>query len=496
MSTFRDINQLRKANKTAEAYQTAVEALKSDPDDLWLKRAMAWVLYDLLKASAEAGNLSDFLQRIEELKQLNMPKTEQMFMENLPWAIYTMLEHIPQNGLAECTSLFNAIQGIPFVSCAAYSVMFRGFHQHRGGWNDYISFCDWWNFEHFLVEDYNEYRFTDKSGKMQTVMSLVEQAYIGYSNALLASMKQEKIHEFLPRIVALSKRRPDYAYFPYFISKLYLSVGEKASAFEAILPFVKSKPNDFWVWQCLGESTDDDSVRFACYSRALTCRAKPQMLVALKLKYAEQLVGRGFYSEARTELDEVLAIRQKEGWRIPEELYDKINTQWYSQAKKLPSNRKFYVQYTEVAEKLIYPDMQTEEVMVFDINVSRTIVNFVRLDGSRGFFNYRKMRKIEFRVGQVLLLKIQVKKENGFVEVLSCNICEDRSRWKERCSSFSGEFHRFEGKRVGLVLDRGKQVFLPTVLAVQLSEGEKVAGYAVKSYDAKQKRLGWTAVEI
>jgi len=47
--SFKEIKELRQAGKLDEALQMANQALEAEPDNIWNKRAAAWVYYDYLK---------------------------------------------------------------------------------------------------------------------------------------------------------------------------------------------------------------------------------------------------------------------------------------------------------------------------------------------------------------------------------------------------------------------------------------------------------------
>ena len=48
------ITQLRKSGKVEDAYALAKKSLDAEPDNFYLRSAMAWVLYERIKRSAES----------------------------------------------------------------------------------------------------------------------------------------------------------------------------------------------------------------------------------------------------------------------------------------------------------------------------------------------------------------------------------------------------------------------------------------------------------
>ena len=67
----KEIKELRQAGKLEEAYAMALTEMQADPNNIWGKRNMSWVLYAQMSDSAE--NLPLFLLKLEELKSLELP---------------------------------------------------------------------------------------------------------------------------------------------------------------------------------------------------------------------------------------------------------------------------------------------------------------------------------------------------------------------------------------------------------------------------------------
>ncbi len=112
-------------------------------------------------------------------------------------------------------------------------------------------------------------------------MSIAEQAYIAYAKHLLPKQSpygiefnRNKVEEFLTQLDSIIDKHPEYQYPPYFKAKLLLALGDKEDTLNAILPFARKKRNDFWVWQLLGETLNENpDIEFACYCKALSCKS-------------------------------------------------------------------------------------------------------------------------------------------------------------------------------------------------------------------------------
>ena len=64
----KEIKELRQAGKLEEAYAMAEAEMQLEPENIWTKRNISWVIYSQLDASA--NNLHFFLDKLEELKRM------------------------------------------------------------------------------------------------------------------------------------------------------------------------------------------------------------------------------------------------------------------------------------------------------------------------------------------------------------------------------------------------------------------------------------------
>lgn len=89
--SFSDIKKLREADKLEEALQMAQQNLEAQPDNIWNKRAIAWVYYDYLKKNASSENFSVFKENLTKIKELNLPEDERMIFDNSAWQVGSIL---------------------------------------------------------------------------------------------------------------------------------------------------------------------------------------------------------------------------------------------------------------------------------------------------------------------------------------------------------------------------------------------------------------------
>lgn len=480
--SFSEINALRKRGELQEAYEMAYEELSQNPQDAWIKRALMWVLYDLMK---NREDISDLLGEIASL-EIN-PDEEKLFFDNVVWIIAKNVASV-QNNPGYVNSIFEKISGLHFSASNGYSYLMKAFHKHRGVWDRYAQFCDWWGLKNFTQEDYKPFKTDD--GK--EVMALAEQVYIAYSRALLQSTDSDKIREFIPELESLGNRYPNYKYPPYFIAKLYQKIEDFDNARRILLPFVRNKSNDYWVWQTLGDVCQDEDLKFSCYSKALTCRCKAEMLVSVKEAYAHMLVSRGMYNEAKTEISRVLEIRQSNSWKIPNSLKQYELSGWYGSASALANNNNCYNTHKAAAEELMLDDLIHVPIILVGINKEKKIANFITPEQKKGMFIYSRVLKGLPEPGNCYEAYFSEYKDDGFAKAVRL-IPSRNSVWKNLVKDFSGRLKIGPNKGFGIVETSETQVFIPKFLLNGLNENNMVSGKAVVSYDSKKKRNGLSA---
>lgn len=491
--SFKEVTELRKAGRLDEAYKMAAADLSSEPENIWPKRAMAWVLYEWMKGESRDKNFDGFVRHMEEIVKLNLPGDETLFFEQLAWVLARFVIELPLGKPDACSRIFNAVRTIQFGPSGGFSYLLRAFHRHRGGWKDYIPFCDWWNFDHLQDQDYRYY----KTEKGQKVMPLAEQVCIGYAQAVLSSGNMEKAENFLSRLSNLRRQHPEYQYPLYFESKILLMLGRKAEAFQLLLPFVRQKRNDFWVWQVLGDAAQDDDLAFSCYCKALTCKCKEEMLVGIKEKFARMLISRKLYREAKTEIEQVLQTRKANQWGVGCYLIEVQEEAWFNTIAPNTDNVSFYHSHAATAGKVLYSDLPVENILITNVNAGNSTANFVTLNGKEGYFRMEKNPSKTLSVGDKLTAQFV-----HFYPDKCCrvsNLVFDEAgdeHWHGRLKSVSGSIYLDAERRFGMVVKDKQSYYVPRQLLHGLNPGDPVNGMAVSSFDKKRNCPGWRFLNL
>ena len=491
----KEIKALRQVGKLFEAYDMAKSEMDAEPGNIWGKRNLSWVLYAQLDELA--SNLDAFIAKINEVKELDLPASEEMFFENISIVISKaarVITHEPTLDINKIHRLFDSIKELSLKRNSKwFCVLFNAMHKGMKESNRYIEFADWWDFKNFRPEDFQK----EKMPNGKEVMAIAEQAYIAYSKHLLPKQTQhgeiifykEKAEAFLPVLSQIVEDYPQFQYPAYFNAKLLLALGDKDNMLESLLPFAKKKRNDFWVWEILAEAFSSDPEKvFACYCKALSCKSPDEMLVSLRQKMAGILISRKLFNEARTEIDLLVHARTEHGFKIPTEVTNWQAMDWYKTAVTSKSNFGFYKAYVPIAEALLFSDVPEESVIVEFVNADKKILNFIASEKKFGFLKYDRFFS-DVKVGDTLKVRFQGGSNESMHQLYTAIKVNDDAFKKQFMKEITGILKIQIGKSFGFIDD----IFIhPTLIAkLNLKDGMNIKGTSIKTYNQEKKKWGW-----
>jgi hypothetical protein len=502
MST-NEIKVLRQAGRLDEALQLANQALEKEPDNIWNKRAAAWVYYDFLKKYSMPKSFDSFKDYLVKIRDLKLSENDQMLFDNCAWKIGIMvfgLQKAENVDYGKINEVFEIIRDFHFSKPSeAYSYIYKAFHKGYQNWPGYVAFADWWDFDNLRSEDYLKEEFNG-----QKILSIAEQAHIAYSKKLLEgesldpvgyqkSAIKEKIELFLPKLDRIIEKHPENQYPPYFKAKLLLALGNSENVLSAFLPFAKQKRNDFWVWELMAEIfSEDKEIQFACYCKALSLKTPEDFLVKLRQTFAGILIGRSNFNEAKTEIQKIIATREKNKWRLPNQIVQWKDQDWYQTATSKTDNRDLYSSYIKKAEEILFQDVPEETIVVEFVNENKTMLNFVKDKRKYGYFNYsRSLTKP--KIGDILKVRFNGDGQDGFYKILTAKKADPDSNL-DAIRDFEGILKLLSPQNYGFIDD----IFVePKIIEEKkLTDGQPVNGRALLSFNKKKNEWGWKVIEL
>jgi tetratricopeptide (TPR) repeat protein len=515
----KEIKELRQSGRLDEALEMAQNELNAQPDNIWGKRNISWVYYEYLKKYAHEFNYEGFIEYLTKLKELNLPENEVMVFDASAWQIGKMLFAISNNSnlndksfqqakeyfdaLDKVKELLDLIKEFHFSKPSnPFSFLFKAFHKFlKAQAGIYVEFCDWWNFHNFRNEDYLEEEYNGRQ-----VMSIVEQAYIAYAKSLIEgdrlpseglSKKLDitKAKEFLSKLDELIIKHPEYKYPPYFKAKLLLALGSEENVLSSFLPFAKQKRNDFWVWEMMAEIYKDDrEMAFACYCKALSLKTPEDFLINIRESFAEILIERKLYSDAKTEIEQIVSTRNSHNWKLPNQITNWMKQIWYTSSEAKKNNFDLYKAHLEKAEEILYQDTPELIVAVEFVNKDRKILNFIKDQTFNGFFSYKGFN-IKPQIGDLLKVRLEQKGNEGFFRALTIKTTEKKDLDNcEAIKQVSGSIRIPDGKSFGFLED----IFIDPDLVKRfnLKDTDEIACKAIQSFNKKKDEWGWKCFEI
>lgn len=79
---FKEVTSLRKSGKLEEALSMALHDPENCPDEIWNKRAIAWVYYDYLKQYTAFADYEKHIEWLTKIKDLELKEYEKMVFDN------------------------------------------------------------------------------------------------------------------------------------------------------------------------------------------------------------------------------------------------------------------------------------------------------------------------------------------------------------------------------------------------------------------------------
>lgn len=328
---YRQVSQLQRQGLLAEACALAESCIQDGTADINLLRIYGMVMAEMLKQDAERCSFDAALNTLQKFSQSPFSADEIGVYHSLVEAMSIYIQRSSERPGSEqrLNKWFDLIQELP-IHCAGFSyILLIKKVLKLKGWNRLGEFAYWCGISHLRAEDYVP--FVTTSGNK--IMSLAEQLSIRIAKYLIETRQEELIVDFIPQLKALYQAHPDYTYPPYFLTQLYLLIDDHEQAHRTLIPFVRKKSRDFWVWQLMAEIETDLSNQVVYYAKAIQCGSrKEEMLVSLYEDAAKVMVEAKQFPLAKWLVDRVREIRYRNKWRETDSLRELASQSWYATA--------------------------------------------------------------------------------------------------------------------------------------------------------------------
>jgi tetratricopeptide (TPR) repeat protein len=302
----------------AALYFKDLDALTFGPDDSVLVSQRDWLRQQFslggeilarARAAGKAGHYDDAIALYREAVK-SMPESGDA-QNGLGWEIDRLLKEEaakPEPNRLHVIALVREYLRLPHVekpSLIHSMILTRVLHLQGCLEQLYASFIKKWDPKYLRDEDYLPYK---PEGKDETYPSLAEKAGMALGKAI-KGIKRDSIPEGVdPQWISrwlgeLAARFPDQIWLQYHHAKSLLLAGDPDTARKEILPIVRAKQSEFWVWSVLADTFASGSGdRLACLCRALLCKVQDAVYLSGVLRNLKAELESSGEHEATTRL--------------------------------------------------------------------------------------------------------------------------------------------------------------------------------------------------
>lgn len=329
----KQVSALRKEGRLEEALEIGLHALSAAPDDLWLKRSIAWVYYDHIKRASE--------------------QTRQYFDKNQqpPAQILTTL----RGYLRDYAKL-----SLPRPDMA-FSNIVRVITAVGRQLDFFVPFLGWAGLDSFDSEDYKPFE-TDK-GTVPAQVTRIAREAIAWCYARPQELDSQSA--FVLELATLALRNKQEAsanliWVRYDRAGLYLRIRRLDDAAADMREVLKNKRHEYWAWTKMAEieAARAPDLAIACYAQAMLCRPDRKFTGKLHLHFGDLLHQQGELAAAITEYLAAADVYKDEGWPFPEELEAALQASWFDPSHANSDQDRFYRSYADAALRLTYSRIQ------------------------------------------------------------------------------------------------------------------------------------------
>jgi len=408
--TNKEIFAKRRDGALDEAYQMALQLMRSPDIDDWDFKAFAWCLIDLIKRDASAGQQQNLAHYRQQLKSIKVDSNDDVLQKGVRYALSLcnpfgqligeakslskqgkhaeatkIYRKLCANGAADTaiqTSLAWELYKLSKKLMAQTNVNLNVVKKYL---NDYLKlevekpsllhtcflqlasklggddnfnmlvFVRLWGLNYLRSEDFDRYLANDGKEYSSLAEKVIQQA----SKEAAISEKHEDLNYILPHVNQAITRFPDNIWLKYNKAKVLMALNRHDDALTCGLEVTKAKVNDYWAWELLGDifSASDLNATLSSYCKALLCSSDDKFTGKVRLKLARRLVEVGDFTSAKYEVKRLVAYREKEGQKIPEDATRIISEAWYGETEDRDSNVAFYKTNSSAAESLLFSEM-------------------------------------------------------------------------------------------------------------------------------------------
>lgn len=410
MATSKEIFAARREGKLDEAYKMAVQRMAAPDKNEWDDRALGWCLVDLIKRECSGSKTANFDHYVTQLKELEVSSDDEVLTQqrdrvllmasptggelekakqlskagrhhesanvyrtilksnpddtgvasSLGWELYRLAKSQSDDLTANLTSVKRLLHEYLQLTIERPSLLHSCMLLVANRLADApgfssIAFSRMWGLENLQESDWET--FTTDQGHL--VSSNAERLIQHAAKDAIAGNDQGALTYILPYVEEAQTRHPENFWLNLHHARVLLGLNRKQEALDYAITVAKRKPNEYWIWELLGDLSVSESATLAmsCYCRALSCGAQEGFVGKVRLKLASLLSDTGLHSEAKYEVEQVVGDKERHGYKLPVEVENFRNSDWYKCAEAVKTNKELYSRYSDEADELLMSDL-------------------------------------------------------------------------------------------------------------------------------------------
>lgn len=404
------------------------------------------------------------------------------------WKLAEFAKSIPTDSVSEMDKIFSLFNKYTFTPSKGYSYLLKSC-LHFKEWKHLIDFLEWWNLDNLLPDDFQQFKLNNGL----KIMSLAERAYIAYSKTLLKQNDKKKIRDFLPKIEKLTEDYPDMVYIGYFCGRLMLATGSaKEDALNMVMPFVRKKQSEFWIWQLLSEIYNEDSnICLACLLRAVHCKSQENFLGKVRMKLVSIYLSRKDYRRAKYHIDKIVQCYTQQKWHLTSEIQAWLREPWI---KNTVADNSDGIDYKQITDAILSDGTNESIAVVTHIDIARKRATLVYGEKMRVVV---KLQKLNVKVVEASLLKINWLPTQNNINIISAKLLNPQKFvGNTYIKQIKGSIIKHINKPFAFIKGQGINCFIPPMMVQKynLSGGEIATVMAVYDFNKKRNEWAWKCV--
>lgn len=474
-TTTQQIHALRKSGNYIDALTIALEDYQAEPTTQY--PGLAWVYFDLWKNALEK---QDWMM-VSDIKEslFGLPfYQDSMLQTQVYWLVVkTVSQAIKhQQPLYFGQKLLADLLYFPNTNDLTLSSAFLTIAAKvRVDWQAYLAFNLWANISS-IVEP-----------------TELERLAIPIAKTMLDEQKEPEFryifYTFFDWIESVSIKYPELVYVRYYLVQLLIKTNDLEQAQVLVKDLVKVKKNDFWVWQLMATCYKDKAeISHSALCKALALGGKEQMLVGLRQEFAEKLIAQENWKAAKYEIEKIVEVRTKEGWKIPTKIQEWMKKPEYKNTIGLATN---YQVYTHTAEELLWENAASMIVVITKIDVPTQMAYYITEKEGSGKIYLLKIPPVpSIEIGNTYKAYTRKHPTRDYNQVVRLTDTDEKVSWFKK---FMGSI-RINASGIGFV--GNAYVAANLVAASKLRTDMLANGFAIKCHDHKKNQEGWKVISI